>query len=79
MAEDAALGLVLLEDLGDDTYTRLLARGADEAALYKLATDMLIDLHTRPASEAAMCADDFARTIQFFLYIFNHPVFRMRW
>src|ERR1700710_2139232 len=30
LAEDTAAGLLLLEDLGDDTYTRLLARGKDE-------------------------------------------------
>jgi hypothetical protein len=47
LAEDAASGLVLLEDLGDDTYGRVLARGADEAALYRLAVDALIHLHRR--------------------------------
>lgn len=40
-------GLLLLEDLGDDTFTRLLAAGADEAGLYRLAVDLLIDLHSR--------------------------------
>jgi len=49
---DIAKGLVLIEDLGDDTYTRLLAAGHDERALYELATDVLIDLHRRPATEA---------------------------
>ena len=44
-AEDVTAGLLLLEDLGDDTYTRLLARGHDERALYTLATDTLIALH----------------------------------
>ncbi len=51
-AEDPAAGLLLLEDFGDDTFTRLLAAGADEAALYRLAVDVLIDLHRRPVSEA---------------------------
>ena len=51
-AADEAAGLVLLEDLGDDTFTRLLAAGADEGALYALAVDVLIDLHRRPAAEA---------------------------
>jgi aminoglycoside/choline kinase family phosphotransferase len=51
-AEDVAAGLLLLEDLGDDTYTRLLARGHDEAALYRLAVDLLIDLHRRPQPAA---------------------------
>ena len=52
LAADAARGLLLLEDMGDDTYTRLLAQGEDEAALYRLATDLLIDLHGRPAAAA---------------------------
>ncbi len=47
IAEDRAAGLLLLEDLGDDTFTRLLAAGADETALYALAIDVLIDLHKR--------------------------------
>lgn len=51
-AEDAAAGLLLLEDFGDDTFTSLLANGADEANLYRLAVDVLIDLHSRPAAEA---------------------------
>jgi len=45
MAEDVAAGLLLLEDLGDDTYTRVLAEGGDEAALYELAVDLLVELH----------------------------------
>ena len=47
LAEDATVGLLLLEDLGDDTFTRLLAKGADETELYRLAIDLLIDLHRR--------------------------------
>jgi hypothetical protein len=46
MAEDAPAGLVLLEDLGDATYTRVLAQAPHrEAELYALATDALIALH----------------------------------
>lgn len=44
---DVENGLLLLEDLGDGTYTRLLAEGADEAALYRLAVELLADLHRR--------------------------------
>jgi aminoglycoside/choline kinase family phosphotransferase len=44
-AQDAQQGLLLIEDFGDDLYTRLLAAGADEGALYALATDTLIALH----------------------------------
>jgi N-acetylmuramate 1-kinase len=52
LAEDIDLGLLLLEDFGDDTYAKLLGRGEDEAALYRLATDLLIDLHSRPVGDA---------------------------
>jgi aminoglycoside/choline kinase family phosphotransferase len=54
MAEDAETGLLLLEDFGDATFTRLLGQGADEAALYELACDMLIDLHGRAEDDAVM-------------------------
>ena len=49
---NADIGLLLLEDLGDDTFTRLLAGGADERSLYLLATDLLIDLHRKPRERA---------------------------
>lgn len=45
---DAAHGFVLLEDFGDDTYTRLLERGVDEHELYALAIDVLCRLHAHP-------------------------------
>jgi aminoglycoside/choline kinase family phosphotransferase len=51
-AADVGAGLVLIEDLGDDTYTRLLAAGRDETTLYELAIDVLVDLHRRPETEA---------------------------
>jgi len=44
LAEDRDRGFLLLEDLGDDTYTRLLSGGADEPALYTLAVDTLVAL-----------------------------------
>lgn len=53
IAADEAAGLLLIEDFGDDTFTRLLARGADEAALYDLAVDVLAELHDLPSSRAA--------------------------
>jgi aminoglycoside/choline kinase family phosphotransferase len=52
LARDEDQGFLLLEDLGDDTYTRLLASGHDERALYALATDALIHLHRTPAADA---------------------------
>ena len=53
---DLDIGLLLLEDLGDDTFTRLLAGEADERSLYLLATDLLIDLHRRPREQAVFDA-----------------------
>jgi N-acetylmuramate 1-kinase len=44
LAEDHEEGFLLLEDFGDDTYTRLLDRGCDEPGLYALAVDTLIAL-----------------------------------
>ena len=45
--EDSDLGFMLLEDLGDNTFSSLLDRGANEDELYLLATDFLIELHSR--------------------------------
>ena len=45
-AEDRTRGFALIEDLGDDTFTRLLAAGADRKALYLTATDILAHLHS---------------------------------
>ena len=72
-------GFLLIEDFGDDVYTRLLARGADEGALYALAIDTLAALHRavaergRPAlppydearllDEAALLADWYAPSV----------------
>ena len=48
LAEDEANGFLLLEDLGDDTFARVLARGGDESELYARATDILVALHHAP-------------------------------
>lgn len=47
LARDDAQGFLLLEDLGDDTFTRMLAAGADEATLYAQAMETLVHLHRR--------------------------------
>jgi N-acetylmuramate 1-kinase len=58
LAEDAAAGLLILEDLGDDTYSKVLdaaprkRRDAIEAELYGLAVDVLIELHKLPPERA---------------------------
>ena len=49
LAEDRGEGFLLLEDFGDDTYTRLLERGAGEPGLYALAVDTLIALQRAAA------------------------------
>ena len=66
LAADEAVGLLLLEDFGDDTYTRLLARGESEAHLYELATDLLVELRRRLPIErlSALPLFDEARMIE---------------
>lgn len=51
LAVDRDQGFLLLEDFGDQTYTRALAEGADETGLYGLAIDLLIDLHRELGAE----------------------------
>ncbi len=51
-AGDLDAGLLLLEDLGDDTFTRLLLADADETALYALAVDVLSYVHRLTADRA---------------------------
>ncbi len=45
LAEDMEHGFLLLEDLGDDTFARVMAAGGDEAELYARATDVLLELY----------------------------------
>jgi len=45
IAADAARGLAVLEDLGDDLYARLIAEGQDEAPLYDDAITTLARMH----------------------------------
>lgn len=65
-AADVEHGLLLLEDFGDDTYTRLFASGHDEAKLYALAVDLLIDLHRKfaPARHSGLPQFDDARALR---------------
>lgn len=44
-AVDEENGFLLLEDLGDATFARVLASGGDEGLLYERATDVLVALH----------------------------------
>ncbi len=66
LAADAAHGLLLLEDFGDDTYSRLLAQGRPEDELYALAVDLLIELNRRlpPERLSALPAFDAPRVLE---------------
>ncbi len=48
LAAEPAVGLAMLEDLGDDLYASLMAAGADEEKLYAAAIDALVALHAEP-------------------------------
>jgi N-acetylmuramate 1-kinase len=65
-AADVSQGLLLLEDLGDDTYTRLLRASHDERTLYTLAIDLQIDLHRKfvPGRYAGLPPFDDARALR---------------
>jgi aminoglycoside/choline kinase family phosphotransferase len=54
LAEDAALGFLVLEDLGDDLFARVIPRQPDlEAEMYRTATDVLVALHRAPLPDVA--------------------------
>lgn len=57
LAGDDANGFLLLEDFGDETFSRLLDKNFDTERLFALATDVLIALHKRPDAiwNAATC------------------------
>ena len=46
--KDIPNGLLIIEDFGEDTYTRLFDKGADPKPLYELAVDVLVHLHSHP-------------------------------
>lgn len=70
LAEDLPRGLLLLEDLGDDLYARLLASDpAREAELYAPAVDVLLRLQraSPPPGLPNLSAEDWARGAGFAL------------
>ncbi len=75
LALDEAAGLAVIEDFGEDTYTRLLDGGADPVALYELAVDVLIALHGRddatqievPAYDQDRLLDEVVRLVDWYL------------
>ena len=58
IAADAPAGLVLLEDLGDDLFSRVLADRRLEPRLYETAVDLLATLHRMPLDLALPRYDD---------------------
>ncbi len=46
--KDIENGLLLIEDFGDDTYTRIFETGIDGRPLYEAAIDVLVQLHKNP-------------------------------
>src|ERR1035437_5412359 len=46
--KDIPNGLLVIDDFGDDTYTRLFDKGVDPKPLYELAVDALVHLHKHP-------------------------------
>jgi len=51
-AHDLELGFALLEDFGDDTFTRLLENGRDEHTLYERAIEVLVHIQKSPKAMA---------------------------
>jgi N-acetylmuramate 1-kinase len=58
IAADPSQGLVLLEDLGDDLFSRVLADRRLEPLLYETAVDLLASLHRAPADLPLPAYDD---------------------
>ena len=50
-AKDIDFGFLLIEDLGNETFTQALSQKVDETQLYQSAIDVLINLHSREPSE----------------------------
>ncbi|NKB76002.1 MAG: phosphotransferase [Gammaproteobacteria bacterium] len=46
--QDGENGFLMLEDLGNDTFTTLLNKGCDDYELYPRAIDLLAKLHNQP-------------------------------
>lgn len=49
---DSANGFALIEDFGNNTFTRLLDAGTDHATLYRPAIDLLLYIHQHPDAQA---------------------------
>ncbi len=58
LAADPEAGLVLLEDLGDDLFSRVVSNPGLEPLLYETAVDLLATLHRTPLDLALPPYDD---------------------
>lgn len=70
LAQDLPHGFLLIEDLGDTLFARLLEQDPhQERILYAAATDVLTQLQASPAPKSLidLCAEDWARAAEFVL------------
>lgn len=77
LAEDLAQGFLLLEDLGDAIYARVLAEGQiAEAPLYAAAADALLHLQAAPMPQDVpdLSAHDWAAAAAFALDWYRHAI-----
>jgi N-acetylmuramate 1-kinase len=58
LAADVESGQVLLEDLGDDLFSRVLAQGGNERRLYEAAVDLLVELQRHMPPDSLPDYDD---------------------
>lgn len=59
LAADLDSGFLLLEDLGDDRYSRVIPRQPElETELYRAAVDVLVALHAMPAPRDLPCENE---------------------
>jgi len=75
-AADTAMGLALIEDFGDDTFTKLLRENTSEEALYLRAVEVLVQLHrerktavqvTVPPYDMALMLEEVGRFLLWFV------------
>ncbi len=62
LAQDVDAGFALLEDLGEQTFTRLLDAGVGVEELYPMALERLLTLHCHPEN-ASLAVPEYDRTV----------------
>ena len=72
-------GFALIEDFGEDTFSRVLSAGADEKALYLLAAEVLQHLHGhKQATDIDVPAHDMDTLLEGVMRFVDHFVPRVR-